>query len=217
MPPFVTHVALVSSAPGVVALGPRDSILASAEAKALLAAGAQEREAAEGRRQRRKESARKQKEASVRGKPLIELMKVNVEYGPEEKRRVVLKDVDWTIREGERWILAGHNGTSSLSAVCRQEQQCCQLTHPRVDRAGSGKSTLLSIVLGDHPRSYMEDVTMFGKPRYRQATATSELPRPPPPSPPRADLSLLLQFKRTSATSPRRSTTLFLASSAQAV
>lgn len=37
---------------------------------------------------------------------------------------------------------------------------------------GSGKSTLLAIILGDHPRSFTEDVSLFGKPRDKQATAT---------------------------------------------
>lgn len=42
---------------------------------------------------------------------------------------------------------------------------------------GSGKSTLLAIILGDHPRSFTEMVSLFGKPRDRQATATRELAR----------------------------------------
>ena len=39
---------------------------------------------------------------------------------------------------------------------------------------GSGKSTLLAIILGDHPRSFTEDVSLFGNPRDKQATATRE-------------------------------------------
>jgi ABC-type molybdenum transport system ATPase subunit/photorepair protein PhrA len=41
-----------------------------------------------------------------------------------------------------------------------------------VSLAGSGKSTLLALLLGDHPRSFTEDLELFGKPRLQQATAT---------------------------------------------
>lgn len=44
-----------------------------------------------------------------KGEELIRLRKVNVSYGP----RHVLKDIDWTIREGENWLLKGHNGEYS--------------------------------------------------------------------------------------------------------
>lgn len=130
---------------------------------------------------------------------LVQLKAVNVIYGQGEgkKERVVLDKVDWTIREGERWVLAGHNGKSTSDVVDRSS-----LTR-RGDQTGSGKSTLLSVVLGDHPRSFQEDVTMFGRERYRQATATSEL---------FADLSLwaeltfhVSQSRPTSATSRLRS------------
>ncbi|EGF96933.1 uncharacterized protein MELLADRAFT_114729, partial [Melampsora larici-populina 98AG31] len=35
----------------------------------------------------------------------------------------------------------------------------------------SGKSTLLSLILGDHPRSFTEDLHLFGRPRAGQATS----------------------------------------------
>ena len=60
----------------------------------------------------------------------------------------MLQDINWTIREGERWHLQGANG--------------------------SGKTTLLSLITGDHPQSYMqpnESLQLFGRPRKRQATA----------------------------------------------
>ncbi|ORY75617.1 P-loop containing nucleoside triphosphate hydrolase protein [Leucosporidium creatinivorum] len=120
-------------------------ILSSSSAREMLAAGQRERAELEERRRRKRERAEALK-SEQKGEKLIELKGMNVVYGDEERPRVVLKGIDWTIREGERWVLAGHNG--------------------------SGKSTLLSVILGDHPRSYTEDVTMFGKPRYKQATAT---------------------------------------------
>jgi ABC-type multidrug transport system fused ATPase/permease subunit len=41
------------------------------------------------------------------GDELVKLDGVNVSYGD----RGVLKGVSWSIREGERWALKGHNGT----------------------------------------------------------------------------------------------------------
>lgn len=60
------------------------------------------------------------------------LKNVNVSYGP----RKVLDNLSWTIRQGERWGLTGANG--------------------------SGKTTLLAMITGDHPRSWAEDVCIFG-------------------------------------------------------
>ncbi|GAA5908799.1 hypothetical protein JCM8208_006790 [Rhodotorula glutinis] len=154
LPPFVTHLALAdATGPRTLALGPRDDVLAGDEARALLAAGERLREAsarrAEERRAAAERAAQKEEEEGQSRKQLVELRAVNVSYGrPDEGQveRRILRDVDWTVREGERWLLAGHNG--------------------------SGKSTLLALVLGDHPRAFNEDVTLFDKPRYRQATAT---------------------------------------------
>ena len=63
---------------------------------------------------------------------IIRMNKVNIRYG----ERTILKDVDWTVRNGERWSLSGQNG--------------------------SGKSTLLSLVCADNPQSYACDITLFG-------------------------------------------------------
>ena len=67
--------------------------------------------------------------------PVIELRDVTVRYG----RRIVLDKLDWTVRAGERWLVAGPNG--------------------------SGKTTLLSLVTGDNPAAYANDVRVFGRPR----------------------------------------------------
>ena len=66
---------------------------------------------------------------------VIEMRKVTIRYG----ERTILKDVDWTVRNGERWALSGQNG--------------------------SGKSTLLSLVCADNPQSYACDITLFDRPR----------------------------------------------------
>lgn len=68
-------------------------------------------------------------------KTVIEMKKVSIRYG----ERTILRDLDWTVNNGERWALSGQNG--------------------------SGKSTLLSLVCADNPQSYACDITLFGYPR----------------------------------------------------
>ena len=66
---------------------------------------------------------------------VIKMNKVSIRYGS----RTILKDLDWTVRNGERWALSGQNG--------------------------AGKSTLLSLVCADNPQSYACDITLFGRSR----------------------------------------------------
>jgi molybdate transport system ATP-binding protein len=63
---------------------------------------------------------------------LVRMSHVNVKSG----RKFILKDVCWTIRKGEHWAVTGPNG--------------------------SGKTTLLSLILGDHPQMYANDIEVFG-------------------------------------------------------
>jgi molybdate transport system ATP-binding protein len=72
---------------------------------------------------------------STTAEPIVELHGVTVRYG----ERPILQDVNWTVRAGERWALLGPNG--------------------------SGKTTLLSLVCGDHPQAYANDVRLFGRRR----------------------------------------------------
>jgi molybdate transport system ATP-binding protein len=69
------------------------------------------------------------------GVPIIELRNVTVAYGG----RAALRDVSWTVRAGERWAVLGPNG--------------------------SGKTTLLSLLCGDHPQAYGNEVRLFGRRR----------------------------------------------------
>jgi molybdate transport system ATP-binding protein len=69
------------------------------------------------------------------GEPIIEMRKVGVRYG----ERVVLGDVTWTVRAGERWAVLGPNG--------------------------SGKTTLLSLICADHPQAYSNELYLFGQRR----------------------------------------------------
>ena len=66
---------------------------------------------------------------------VIRLNKVSIRYGD----RVILKELDWTVRRGEKWALSGENG--------------------------AGKSTLLSLVCADNPQSYACDISLFGRKR----------------------------------------------------
>ena len=66
---------------------------------------------------------------------VVDMKQVSIRYD----ERTILKDVDWTVMNGERWALSGQNG--------------------------SGKSTLLSLICADNPQSYACDITLFDRPR----------------------------------------------------
>lgn len=66
---------------------------------------------------------------------VVHMENIHVRYGD----KVVLNGINWTVRTGEKWLLQGHNG--------------------------SGKSTLLSLVTGDHPQAYANNIHLFGQPR----------------------------------------------------
>ena len=66
---------------------------------------------------------------------VIAMRNVSIRYGS----RIILKDLNWTVKNGERWALGGQNG--------------------------SGKSTLLSLVCADNPQSYACDIALFGHQR----------------------------------------------------
>ena len=63
--------------------------------------------------------------------PVIEFRKVSIRYG----ERTILKDLDWTVHQGEHWSLSGQNGSgkSTLDASQLQTEypspsDCCQRT-----------------------------------------------------------------------------------------
>lgn len=66
---------------------------------------------------------------------VIDFRNVNIRYG----ERTILKDLSFTVMNGEHWALSGENG--------------------------AGKSTLLSIVCADNPQSYANDIVLFGRQR----------------------------------------------------
>lgn len=76
-----------------------------------------------------------QKSPLATSQQMVKMKNVNVSYGEKQ----VLKNINWHVNEGERWLLQGHNG--------------------------SGKSTLLSLINGDHPQAYANEIHLFGKKR----------------------------------------------------
>ena len=66
---------------------------------------------------------------------IIDFNNVCIRYG----ERTILKNLNWTVRKGEKWALSGENG--------------------------AGKSTLLSLVCADNPQSYACDISLFGRKR----------------------------------------------------
>ncbi|RZM22942.1 MAG: ATP-binding cassette domain-containing protein [Pedobacter sp.] len=66
---------------------------------------------------------------------IIKMVDVNISYGEKH----VLKNINWEVYAGEKWLLQGPNG--------------------------SGKSTLLSLITGDHPQAYANNFFLFGNKR----------------------------------------------------
>jgi molybdate transport system ATP-binding protein len=62
---------------------------------------------------------------------IVEMKEVRIKYG----ENVILDQVNWNIKQGERWALLGHNG--------------------------AGKSTLLSLINGDNPQAYANNISLF--------------------------------------------------------
>ena len=66
---------------------------------------------------------------------VVRMRNVHVTMGGE----TLLSDINWEVKDHERWLLSGHNG--------------------------SGKSTLLSLITADNPQAYANDIALFGKQR----------------------------------------------------
>ncbi|MEK6480238.1 ATP-binding cassette domain-containing protein [Catalinimonas sp. 4WD22] len=67
--------------------------------------------------------------------PVVEMKDLRIQYG----EKVILKDFNWSVHQGERWALVGKNG--------------------------SGKTTLFSLIYADHPLAYSQQIYLFGKRR----------------------------------------------------
>src|SRR5690606_37073836 len=66
---------------------------------------------------------------------LIKLTNIRIQYG----EKLILDKLNWEVRQGERWALKGHNG--------------------------AGKSTLLSLIFGENPQAYANDIILFDRKR----------------------------------------------------
>lgn len=66
---------------------------------------------------------------------IISMKNVNVRYGEKQ----VLNNINWQVLPGEKWALLGPNG--------------------------SGKSTLLSLINGDNPQAYANEIVLFDRKR----------------------------------------------------
>lgn len=65
----------------------------------------------------------------------VKMKNLSVQYGD----RTILKNINWEVKKGDHWLLKGHNG--------------------------AGKSTLLSLVYGDNPQAYANEIYLFDKRR----------------------------------------------------
>ncbi len=63
---------------------------------------------------------------------IVEMKDIHLSYGTH----TIFRNLDWKINEGEKWLLKGRNG--------------------------SGKSSLLSMITGDHPQAYSNEIYLFG-------------------------------------------------------
>jgi molybdate transport system ATP-binding protein len=66
---------------------------------------------------------------------IVKMQQVTVKYAD----KTILNRIDWHIKQGERWALLGPNG--------------------------AGKSTLLSLINGDNPQAYANNIILFDKKR----------------------------------------------------
>ena len=67
----------------------------------------------------------------------VQMRNISVAYGP----KIVLDNLNWVVRRGEKWAVLGPNG--------------------------SGKSTLLSLITADNPQAYRNDYDLFDRRRGR--------------------------------------------------
>lgn len=66
---------------------------------------------------------------------IIRLESVSIGYGQKQ----ILKNLSWKVKSGERWLLKGANG--------------------------SGKSTLISLLIGENPQAYSQNLWLFDRKR----------------------------------------------------
>ncbi|MGB3144775.1 MAG: ATP-binding cassette domain-containing protein, partial [Maribacter sp.] len=65
--------------------------------------------------------------------PLLQFKNVSTSYGEKN----ILRQINWTVQKSDFWQLIGPNG--------------------------SGKTTILSMIIGDNPKAFGQDIFLFGK------------------------------------------------------
>jgi len=75
------------------------------------------------------------KQSKIKYEQIVGMHNVHIQYG----NTVILDEVNWLIKPAERWALLGANG--------------------------AGKSTLLSLINGDNPQAYANNIVLFDKKR----------------------------------------------------
>ena len=66
---------------------------------------------------------------------MVNMQNATIKYGD----KTILNSVNWNIKQGQHWALLGHNG--------------------------AGKSTLLSLINGDNPQAYANNIVLFDRKR----------------------------------------------------
>jgi molybdate transport system ATP-binding protein len=61
----------------------------------------------------------------------VDMKNTSVKYGD----KTILSNINWRVKHGEKWLVKGHNG--------------------------AGKSTLLSLITGDNPQAYANEIYLF--------------------------------------------------------
>jgi molybdate transport system ATP-binding protein len=138
IPPGITHMLEVKGC-RVVASGPIGAIPQSRRSEQVqkpgFLLGMRDHLALRESAKEKAQGIESEKNRVSQGRTLVRMENVRVSYNGAP----VLQGIDWTVREGERWALLGPNG--------------------------AGKTTLLSLILGDNPQAYANEITLFGRRR----------------------------------------------------
>jgi len=94
-----------------------------------------EKQVTEASKEEKAEAETSENEKTDKNIPLVKMTKVNVGWGDNH----VLKDLSWTLKQGEHWLIQGPNG--------------------------SGKTTFLELITGDNMQVFSNDIELFGKRR----------------------------------------------------
>src|SRR5690606_13934853 len=73
------------------------------------------------------------KESTLKFDLIVKMEEVTISYGGN----IILNKINWTIKQGERWSLIGPNG--------------------------AGKTTLLSLINGDSPQAFANNIILFDR------------------------------------------------------